>query len=62
MLRETVNRHIEIYQSLGFKYRVQAYALRSFADFAEQRSEEFVRTDSVLEWTASAPSVRGAAP
>lgn len=58
MLRETVNRHIEIYQSLGFKYRVQAYALRSFADFAEQRSEEFVRTDSVLEWTASAPSVR----
>jgi hypothetical protein len=38
--------------------RVQAYALRSFADFAERRSEEFVRADSVLEWAASAPSVR----
>lgn len=58
MLREAVNRHIELYQNMGFKYRVQAYALRSFADFAEQRSEEFVRTGSVLEWAASAPSVR----
>lgn len=58
MMREAVNRHIELYQSLGFKYRVQAYALRSFANFVEQRSEEFVRTGSVLEWAASAPSVR----
>lgn len=58
MLREAVNRHIELCQNLGFKYRVQAYALRSFADFAEQRSEDFVRTDSVLEWAGSAPSVR----
>lgn len=58
MLREAVNRHVELYQSMGFKYRVQAYALRSFADFAGQRSEEFVRADSVLEWAASAPSVR----
>ena len=58
MLREAVNRHIELYQSMGFKYRVQAYALRSFADFAERRSEEFVRAASVLEWAATAPSVR----
>ena len=58
MLREAVNRHIELYQSMGFKYRAQAYALRSFADFAEQRSEEFVRADSVLAWAASAPSIR----
>jgi len=58
VLREAVNGHIDLYQNMGFKYRVQAYALRSFADFAEQRSEEFVRVDSVLEWAASAPSVR----
>lgn len=58
MLREAVNRHIELYQSMGFKYRVQSYTLRGFTDFAEQRSEEFVRADSVLEWAASAPSVR----
>lgn len=58
MLRDAVNRHIELYQSMGFKYRVQSYALCSFADFAEQRSEEFIRTDSVLEWAGQAPSVR----
>lgn len=58
MLREAVNRHIELYRNLGFKYRVQAYALRSFADFAEQRSEAFIRTASVLEWAGIAPSVR----
>ena len=58
MLRDAVNGYIELYQSMGFKYRVQSYALRSFADFAERRSEEFVRADSVLEWAASAPSIR----
>jgi integrase len=58
MLSEVVNRHIELYRSVGFKYKVQAYMLHSFADFAQGRSEEFVQTDSVLEWAASAPSVR----
>jgi len=58
MLREAVNRHIELYRNLGFKYRIQAYALRSFADFAGQRSEAFIRTASVLEWAGIAPSVR----
>src|ERR1700728_1298401 len=43
---------------MGFKYKVQAYMLHSFANFARGRSEEFVQTDSVLEWAASAPSVR----
>jgi integrase len=58
MLSEAVNRHIELYRSMGFKYKVQAYMLHSFADFAQGRSEEFIQTDSVLEWAASAPSVR----
>lgn len=58
MLSEAVNRHIELYRSMGFKYKVQAYMLRSFADFAQGRSEEFIQTDSVLKWAASAPSVR----
>lgn len=58
MLSEAVNRHIELYRSMGFKYKVQAYMLRSFADFAQDRFEEFIQTDSVLEWAASAPSVR----
>ena len=58
MLSEAVNRHIELYRSMGFKYKVQAYMLHSFADFAESRSEEFIRTDTVLEWATSAPSIR----
>ena len=58
MLSEAVNRHIELCRSMGFKYKVQAYMLHSFADFAQSRSEEFIQTDSVLEWAASAPSVR----
>jgi hypothetical protein len=42
MLSEAVSRHIELYRSMGFKYVVQAYMLRSFADFAQVWSEDFV--------------------
>ena len=58
MLGDAVNRHIELYQSMGFKYKVQAYMLRSFAAFAESRAERFIQTDTVLEWARSAPSIR----
>jgi integrase len=58
MLIEAIDRHIELYRSVGFKYRVQEYMLRSFGAFAEGRSELFIRTETVLEWAASAPSVR----
>jgi len=58
MLIEAVNRHIDLCRSMGFKYRVQAYMLRSFADFAQRRSEEFIRTDSVLEWASIASCMR----
>jgi integrase len=58
MLSEAVSRHIELYRSMGFKYKVQAYMLNGFADFARERSEEFIQTDLVLEWAASAPSIR----
>ena len=58
MLSEVVNRHIELYRHMGFKYKVQAYMLHSFAAFAQCRSEGFIQTDTVLEWAASAPSIR----
>jgi len=58
MLSDAVNRYIELYRSMGFKYKVQAYMLHSFAAFAESRSERFIQTDSVLEWAKSAPSIR----
>jgi integrase len=58
MLSDAVNRHIELYRSMGFKYKVQAYMLHSFAVFAESRAERFIQTDTVLEWAKSAPSIR----
>ena len=58
MLSDAVNRHVELYRSMGFKYKVQAYILHSFAAFAESRSEQFIQTDTVLEWAKSAPSPR----
>ena len=44
MLSDAVNRYIELYRSMGFKYKVQAYMLHSFAAFAESRSEQFIQT------------------
>ena len=58
MLIEAVNRYIDLCRNMGFKYKVQAYMLHSFADFAQRRSEQFILTASVLEWAASAPSVQ----
>ena len=58
MLSEAITHHIQLYRSMGFKYKVQEYMLRGFGDFAESRSEHFIRTDTVLEWAASAPSLR----
>ena len=58
MLSAAVHRHLELYRSMGFQYRVQAYMLYSFVAFAESRSESFIRTETVLEWAASAPSTR----
>jgi integrase len=58
MLIDAVKRHIELYRSMGFKYKAQEYILYGFAAFAESRSEQFICADTVLEWAGSAPSVR----
>lgn len=58
MLSDVVKRHIDLYRSMGYKYRVQAYMLESYAAFAERRSEQFIRAETVLEWAAAAPSIR----
>jgi integrase len=58
MLSEAVSSHIELYRNMGFKYKTQEYMLLNFAEFATSRSEEFIRTETVIEWAASAPSVR----
>lgn len=48
-MKSAVERHIELYRSMGFKYKMQTYMLRSFAAFAEGQSQQFIRTDTVLD-------------
>ena len=56
MLVEHINRYIELHQSLGFKFRTQAYLLRHFARFAELRNDTIVRSETVVGWASEAPS------
>ncbi len=57
MLSNDITRYIEIHRELGFKFRQQEYLLRHFARFAESREDDFVRTTTVIDWAAEAPSV-----
>jgi integrase len=56
MLRKDVNQYIELKKALGYKYRVQASLLNSFVKFSETQGERFIRTETVLDWAAKAPS------
>jgi integrase len=53
-----VTRYLELHRALGYQYRVQAYMLESFAAFADSRDQASIRTQTVLEWAALAPSIR----
>lgn len=56
MLSQDVARYIDLHQALGFKFRTQSLLLRNFIKFAKHRQDGFIRTSSVLEWSAQAPS------
>lgn len=56
MLSDAVTHHIELRRALGFKYRVPATLLRSYARFAQGCGDQVVRTRTVIEWALQAPS------
>lgn len=56
MLSQDATRYLELQRAMGFKFRIQGSLLRSFVAFAEPRGDEFVCTQSVLDWAAQAPS------
>lgn len=56
MLIDDVNRYVELHRALGFKYRVQNALLNNFATFAQARGDQFVNTQSALDWAGQAPS------
>src|SRR5262245_4518703 len=58
MLSHDVSRYIAINHAMGLKFKEQAYLLRSFAAFAQQRGEDYVCTKTVLDWAALGPSAR----
>jgi len=57
MLKNEINAYVELHRAMGFKYRTPNYLLQSYCRFAEQRSETVVRSQTVIEWAAMAPSL-----
>jgi integrase len=56
MLEKNLKRYIDMKLSLGFQFANQARMLRRFVHFAEERGDEFIRVDRVVDWLAEAPS------
>jgi integrase len=56
MLSRDIEEYIDLRRTAGFKFNVQSRLLKSFAAFAVERGDEFVRTDRVIEWAIQAPS------
>ena len=56
MLKQLVDSYLELRRSTGFGMKVHQYLLHSFASFAAQRGETYIRTRTAIEWAARAPS------
>ena len=56
MLTKMINHYVVLHRAMGFKYKNQNYLLQSFAAFAEQRGDAYVRCKTVLDWAKQAPS------
>jgi len=56
MLRQTIEQYLDIRGVVGFELKVDAGLLRDFALFAEDRSENYVRRQTAIDWAAKAPS------
>jgi integrase len=56
MLSQSIDAYLELRRSLGSALSNEEYLLRAFARFASGRGQAHVRTGSVVEWAAGAPS------
>lgn len=54
---QTIERYLGIRRVAGFRLRVAEGFLRSYARFASERGEAYVRAQTVLDWVALIPSV-----
>ncbi|MCP5011938.1 MAG: tyrosine-type recombinase/integrase, partial [Aestuariibacter sp.] len=56
MIRTYVDDYVTRRRAVGYKFRIQNSLLTNFARFADQRNDQFIKTDTVLEWSKQAPS------
>jgi integrase/recombinase XerD len=56
MLKDHVERYLELRAVLGFKLRDTRRQLRAFANFAAQNGDKFIRTTTAAAWADQAPS------
>ena len=60
MLKEDVQRYITLRRSTGFKLKDSARLLADYADFAEAKGDQYIRTCTAIAWAeqASTPDAR----
>lgn len=56
MLNDELIAYVDLKRTAGFKFKDQAVLLKSFVAFATTLGDMAVRTETVLEWAAIAPS------
>lgn len=56
MLTEAVDTYLAVRRAVGFELRRVERLLRSFAEFASQRADSYVRAQTAVEWAALARS------
>lgn len=58
MLREHMERYVELKRSLGYQYETHYRDLKNFVALAEARGERFVRAESAIDYASRAPSLK----
>jgi integrase len=56
MITHLLEDYLALRRAAGFELRVPEIHLRNFVKFAVERGEEFIRTQTALDWAALAPS------
>ncbi len=57
MLMKKVEAYLAVRRAAGFELGVPGFLLRSFARFAADQGDTFVRTSTVIRWASQAPSL-----
>jgi integrase len=56
MLSYDIKRYVDLKRTMGFKFRTQHSLLKLFGEFAIERGDRVVITQSAIEWAGLAPS------